>query len=341
MHVTALIPAFRPGPSLVDVVTGLIAQGFSHIYVVDDGSGADYAEYFHRTAELGARVLTHSVNRGKGAALKTGIAAIRADDCQALGIVTVDADGQHLPEDVAAVARAFVAQPQAMVLGSRRFREAPLRSRIGNELTRVMFRTFHGVALEDTQTGLRAFDLDFAQSLLALPACRYEFELDMLILASRRRKAVVSVPISTVYIDGNKSSHFNPLLDSVKIYFSLLRFSFAGICAAVIDNAVFALLIAIGGPIFLSQVGGRTIASVANYLMLKRMVFHSDEADRIAGPKYVALVVVFGLISYGLILMSRALFDANVVSAKIVIETLIFLANYGLQRSLVFKEREL
>ena len=341
MRVTALIPAYRPGQSLVDVVTGLIAQGFPHIYVIDDGSGDDYREYFHKAAKLGARILTHPVNQGKGAALKTGISAIRTDLPDTMGIVTVDADGQHLPEDVAAVARTFAAQPRSLVLGARRFDDAPLRSRFGNELTRVMFRIFHGSALEDTQTGLRAFDLDFAQALLAVPSCRYEFELDMLILASRSQKAVISTPISTIYMDGNKSSHFNPLIDSVKIYFSLLRFSFAGICAAIIDNAVFAILIMAGLPIFSSQVVGRTIASVANYLMLKRMVFHSNQADRIAGPKYVALVVVFGLLSYGLILTSQSLFDANVITAKIIIETLIFLANYGLQRSMVFKERAL
>lgn len=339
MNVAALIPAFKPGPALIDTLEGLKRRGFDRIVVIDDGSGPDHAEIFAQAAALGAVVLRHAVNMGKGAALKTGLNAICAE-AQVAGIVTVDADGQHLPADVAKVAASFLEQPGDLVLGARRFERAPLRSRLGNELTRLLFRVAHGQALLDTQTGLRAFNLDFARATLEIPSKRYEFELDMLILARKTDVPIRSVPIATVYIDNNASSHFNPLVDSVKIYFSLFRFSLAGLTAAIIDNTLFWLLFSAGAPILLSQACGRTVASMANYAMLKRLVFHSDERDRIAAPKYVASVVVFGLMSYGLIIASKDVLGIAVVPAKIAIEIAIFLANYALQRVLVFKERE-
>jgi putative flippase GtrA len=340
MEVVALIPAFRPGKSLVDVADGLRALGFDRIYVVDDGSGPEYAECFQQVARRGAVVLRHAVNLGKGAALKTGLNVICADESGMAGVVTVDADGQHLPKDVATVVSAFLQDPGALVLGARRFGDAPLRSRLGNELTRVLFRAMHDVSLEDTQTGLRAFNLDFARKILDIQSRRYEFELDVLVFACKSAKRIKSVDIETVYIDGNKSSHFNPILDSVKIYFSLFRFSLAGFAAAVLDNGIFAFLYAAGCPIFLSQVVGRAVASVANYALLKRLVFHSDEANRVAVPKFVAAVVLFGLASYGLIIVCQDRLGLPVVPTKILIETLIFFTNYTFQRVMVFKERE-
>ncbi len=338
MKITALIPAYRPTQALVDVVRGLKREGFDRIVVVDDGSGPDFAAHFEAVRAEGAELLRHAVNLGKGAALKTGINAIYVEGEADSGVVTVDADGQHLAEDAARVADSLRQAPGALVLGARAFGDAPLRSRIGNELTRFLFRLVHSITLKDTQTGLRAFGPDFARRLLTLPSQRYEFELDMLILARRLGLDFVETPIATVYLDGNRASHFDPVLDSVRIYFSLFRFSIAGLVAALIDNSVFALAFALGASVLASQCAGRAVAVVVNYLMLKRMVFHSVENDKVAGAKYLASVVVFGAVSYGLIMAGQGLLGMPVLATKIVVETAIFLANYLVQRLMVFKE---
>lgn len=340
MDIAVLIPAYRPAPSLIEMIDQLRALDFPRIVVVDDGSGPDYADIFHRIAQKEGVVLRHAANMGKGAALKTGLNALFADGGPLLGVVTVDADGQHRPEDVAKVAQEFHRFPHALILGARNFQTAPLRSRLGNELTRILFRAVHGAALADTQTGLRAFNQEFARQILDIPSQRYEFELDMMVFACKRGVEIRSVDIQTIYIDGNKSSHFNPLVDSIKIYFSLFRFSLAGVAAAIIDNGIFALLFAAGSPIFISQIMGRATASFANYYLLKRLVFHSDESNRSAAPKYIAAVIVFGFMSYGLILASHGVMGWPVIPAKIMIETLIFFSNYTFQRVMVFKERE-
>ena len=151
--VVVVIPAWRPGAVLVDVVASLKAAGYA-VVVVDDGSGPASRPVF---AQLSATVVRHPVNRGKGAALKTGIRVATWVFPELAGVVTADADGQHDPRDIVRVAERFAESPDALVLGARRFDgKVPVRSRLGNSLTRQGLRLVTGLRLADTQTGLRA-----------------------------------------------------------------------------------------------------------------------------------------------------------------------------------------
>ena len=99
----------------------------------------------------------------------------------------------------------------------------PLRSRLGNTITRVLLRKIHPASPDDTQSGLRALDRNFvAEVVKVVRGGRYETELSILLLALRRRQQIRTVPIPTVYLDGNRSSHFRPLADSLRIYRALL-----------------------------------------------------------------------------------------------------------------------
>lgn len=223
----ALVPALNPDHRLTDLVEGLLLAGIAGVVVVDDGSAAGAAAVFDAVrGRPGCSVLRHDVNRGKGRALKTGMAFIRERYPDAAGVVTVDADGQHRPRDVAAVAAAFVAAPDALVIGSRRLgRGAPLRSRIGNALTRRVFARLTGLRLVDTQSGLRCFPLTAVPRFLELEGERYEYETHMLAACPGIPLTVREARIEAVYIDGNRSSHFRPILDSLRIYRLLLRFT--------------------------------------------------------------------------------------------------------------------
>ncbi len=117
------------------------------------------------------------------------------------------------------------ASPNALVLGSRAFSgEVPLRSRIGNTATRGIVHMLLGRRISDTQTGLRGIPASLLPHLLRIEARGYEFELEMLIAAHRLAIPLIEEPIRTIYEAGNPSSHFNPVVDSMKIYFVLLRF---------------------------------------------------------------------------------------------------------------------
>jgi glycosyltransferase involved in cell wall biosynthesis len=224
----ALIPAFKPDRRLVDLAAELRAAGFRSIIAVDDGSPAEAAPVFAALEGLGCDLLRHDVNRGKGRAIKTGLARFLEHYPAAAGVVTVDADGQHLAPDVARVADAFLAAPDALVIGSRQFAAGtPWRSRVGNQLTRQVFRWVAGVRLADTQSGLRCFSRAVAAQLLTLAGERYEYEMNVLAACPRLKVPLREVPVAAVYLDGNSSSHFNPVVDSVKIYALLLRTSLA------------------------------------------------------------------------------------------------------------------
>ncbi len=342
LGVIALIPAYQPAESLVEFVRTLLDRGFPQVIVVDDGSDPACAGTFAAiTALTGATVLHHAINLGKGAAIKSGLnyACVHWPDSP--GVVTIDADGQHGVDDSLKVSARLQAEPDRLVVGARSFDgDVPLRSRFGNSLTRVLFRVLVGVPLSDTQSGLRGIPRALALKLLLVPAQRYEFELDMLLLCKQLGIAIVEEPILTIYLENNKSSHFNPILDSAKIYFSLLRFSMSSVIAAVIDNSIFITLIGLGWAIFPGQVASRSISGITNYLMIRNFVFFSDEQHRKSLPKYIITVVVLGFFSYGMIIFMSEQFDVSVLLAKILAETIIYLANFVIQRDLIFRTSE-
>ena len=308
------------------------------VVVVDDGSGPAYQSVFEAAAANGATVLRHTANLGKGAALKTGIHAVAGRFPRPAGVVTADADGQHRVSDILRTARALATNPACLVLGVRDFLGAvPLRSRIGNHLTRALMRFLTGQSFADTQTGLRGIPMDFARDAARSKSNGYDFELDMLLRCRAARRQILEIPITTVYLDQNRSSHFNPLLDSMRVYFVFLRFAGVSMITAVIDNAVFLMLHHFWPSVIACQFASRTVAGVFNYSANKLEVFHSRAQNIVALPRYCATVAVQGLVSYFLFIHLSRLLGISVVIAKILVETALFFASFILQREFVFR----
>ncbi len=293
---------------------------------------------FEQAAQLpGVQVLRHAVNLGKGAALKTGIRHALSEFPGLTGIVTADADGQHHPEDIERVAARLLEHPAALVMGCRRFDgRVPLRSRVGNILTGKLMQMAIGGSLQDTQTGLRGIPAALAGRLLRLEARGYEFELEMLIAAHQEGVPLVEVPIRTIYEPGNRSSHFNPITDSMRIYFVLLRFSSVSLMAALIDNLVFYLVWKRTGRILGAQVAARLVSVVFNYTMVRARVFASKEKHQVLLPKYLLLVVASGTASYLGIQFLTARLAITAMPAKLFVETLLFFVNFAVQRTFIF-----
>lgn len=339
--VPIVIPAYKPGEALVSLVQALLDLELGPILVVDDGSGPEFQTCFDRVGIFGnVHLFHHAVNLGKGAALKAGInhALVHFPDC--VGVVTADADGQHAPEDIARVVDALRADPKAMTMGVREFGgSTPLRSKLGNNLTRVLMRFMIGQKLADSQTGLRGIPASMLPHLLRLPSFGYEYELDMLIAAKHHGCRIDQLPIRTIYLDGNKSSHFQPILDSMRIYFVLFRFTLLALLTAVIDNAVFIAMFAATASIARSQAAARLVAMTFNYLCARTSVFHSQQRHAVLLPKYVLLVFCNGLLSYVLIQFIHARFGFSTVASKVMAEGLLFIANFAIQRDFVFTRR--
>jgi len=337
----ALIPAYNPERNLVQIVTGLLQQGFRDIVVVNDGSDPACSALFGALKQIeGVRLLQHAVNLGKGAALKTGLNHIYCELPHIKGVVTLDADGQHLPADAARLAAELLLSPETLLLGARSFSAGiPLRSRVGNLLTKRAFQALVGTKLTDTQTGLRGIPRDFVPILLKIPTNGYEFELDMLLACKYTQRLIKEIPISTIYLEGNSSSHFNPLLDSMKIYVVLFRFLFTSLITAAIDYTVFYTLYRSGSSLLLSQGAARACAMLFNYTAVKKIVFLSRRRHRETLPRYILLVLLSGTVSYFLITSLTSVVDVPVIAAKACAEGLIFLVNFAIQRDFIFSKK--
>jgi glycosyltransferase involved in cell wall biosynthesis len=336
----ALIPAYRPDRALVDVVEALAESGtFAGVVIVDDGSGPEFRPVFAAVGRIdGVMVLRHAVNLGKGAALKTAINHALVTHPDLVGVVTADADGQHRPADVRRVGERLRQNPNTLVLGSRRFAgDVPLRSRFGNELTKFVFRALIGHRLGDTQTGLRGIPASLLPHLLSVRSSRYEFEMDMLIVAAHAQIAFLEEPIETIYLDGNRGSHFNPLLDSLRIYFCLLRYTLSSLITYMVDVSVFFVGYVEFRNLLFAHVLARLAAMAINFALVRGFVFRSRDAIPWQASKYLAVVVLSGAVSYAAQLSLVELAAMNPLLAKAAVESVLFFANFLVLRDLVFR----
>jgi putative flippase GtrA len=337
-----VIPAYKPSPILPQLVRELCASNsISAMVVVNDGSGPEYSPIFASLRELaGVHVLDHAVNLGKGAALRTGLNYVACKFPTSVGIVTADADGQHTVPDILATAQRLSANPQSLVLGTRQFEgDVPVRSKFGNTATRYIMRAVTGQKVTDTQTGLRGIPMDFVPDLLRSKATGYDFELDMLVKSKYMNRHINEVPIATVYIDHNRSSHFDPLWDSMRIYFVFIRFAGVSLITAAIDNLVFILALSFSFDLLFCQAAARLTAGMFNYYANKKGVFHSKTQNTIALPKYWLSVLITGGVSYALIHTILTYTSMGVISAKVLAETIMFSFSFVIQRDFVFFQR--
>jgi glycosyltransferase involved in cell wall biosynthesis len=342
MDIPVLIPAYNPDDTLNDVVESLIQLQFKDIIVVDDGSKPECDAVFKKLEKSDqCHVLRHAVNLGKGRALKTGLNYFYLHFPNSGGLVTADADGQHRPEDILNVAKTLKENPEKLIMGARKLgKEIPFRSLFGNTLTRVVFSLVIGRKISDTQSGLRGLPRSFVPDLLKVTGERYEYEINMLIRTKVKSVDIVEVSIETIYIEDNKSSHFNPIFDSMKIYFQLLRFAFSSLLASFFDFIVFTITFNLTANIMLSLLIGRfVVGSLLNYVINRRLVFHSKTGVVSSLLKYYLALAVMSLMSWLLIKAVVFQMGIKVIFAKIVVETLLFVLSFSIQREFVFVNR--
>lgn len=254
MQKIALIPAYCPEDRMIGLIKELDTRGFA-VVVIDDGSGEEYDELFTAARQY-ASVKRYTPNRGKGEALKCGMRYIKERYQAPYTVITADADGQHRVEDIVKVADAAAEHPDSLILGKRLLdKSAPIKSRIGNGITRVLYRLTTGRRIYETQTGLRAFSDRLLHRFLKLPGHRYEFEIDMILDASNAD--IIEVDIQTVYFDNNAASHFRPLQDTVSLDKEFLRYKLPSINAGLAGLLLFVLIVNFGGTWILACVLSR------------------------------------------------------------------------------------
>ena len=351
-EIPVIIPAYEPDEKLIALLQHLREAGIKHIVVVDDGSGREYQALFEQAASIsGCRVLTHAVNLGKGRALKTAFNFCLQEYPYMPGCVTADSDGQHTAKDILACMKKLWDNPEGLILGCRNFDagDVPARSSFGNKCTRKVLSYLIGISVSDTQTGLRAIPVSFMEVLMNVKGERFEFETNMLIETKNRSIPILEVPVETIYIEENKTSHFNPIKDSLRIYMIFGKFLFSSLSSSVLDLLLFHFFCRIlqGATGFFGElpyivgatVLARVISAIYNFLINYRVVFKSHANIAATAVKYCMLALCQMLCSAFLVNGLFGLFGGYEVAVKIPVDVFLFFLSFVIQREFVYRKK--
>ena len=231
-----LIPAYKPDNLMIELLTNLKREGFD-IVVVNDGSGEDFEPVFEEARRY-ALVLNQNPNRGKGAALRFGFSYINLNPNGHSYVITCDADGQHSVKDIVRI-HEKLQETNNVVFGVRKFdKSVPKRSRNGNFMSRLNRTLITKDYVADDQCGLRGFPINMLFNLVSLQGDHYEYEMNVICTLQIKKIKIEELPIETIYLDGNKSSHFRPNLDTFRIQRTIWLNAIAPLVCALLSIAM-------------------------------------------------------------------------------------------------------
>ena len=348
-NIVVIIPSLNPDEKLNNTVNGMLNIGFKNILVVNDGSDKAHLKNFPKENEY-VRVIHRSINQGKGTALKIAFRHILSDYPHAKGVVTVDGDGQHTPKDVLACAKKIKNGKNIAILGCRDFsgEDVPKRSRMGNLFTVKTLKLLCGIKISDTQTGLRAFPVSMLPLLLTVKGQRFEYETNMLLKLKQNGVVFEEVKIDTVYIEENKTSHFRPFIDSIRIYRFILSYVLSSMICFTTDIILFYIISKLlhnslgGWTVITATAIARAFSSYLNYTINRRRVFDSNGKRSRTFFRYYTVAIPQMLVSAGLVSLTLPLFGSIPILQtifKMIVDTTLFFICYRFQQGWVFSER--
>jgi glycosyltransferase involved in cell wall biosynthesis len=220
-RIAVLIPALNAERTLPPVVVAARAE-LEPVIVIDDGS---YDGTGKVASAVGAIVLRHDVNRGKGGALKTGFTWALEQGFD--GVITLDADGQHLPREIAKLLRERERSGCDLIIGGRShlFDEMLPRRRMANRFSAACISLASGAKITDSQSGFRFYSANLLRNL-KLHTDRFDMESEVIVRAGRRGFGIVTIPIDLGFVDGLSTSHYKPLKDTLRIAWTVARARF-------------------------------------------------------------------------------------------------------------------
>lgn len=323
MRTVALIPAYKPSYTLNDVVMELKKRSFD-VVVIDDGSGHKYDDIFE-VAGAYAKVLSHKVNKGKGEALKTGLAYIKNNYEAPFTVVTADCDGQHRVEDIIKVASVANDHPDSLVLGRRELdKSAPLKSRLGNGATRLFYHLTTGRKIYETQTGLRGFSDRLIDRYIALPGRRYEYEMEVMLISSDID--IIETEIQTVYLDNNAATHFHPVKDTLTLWREFIRYKIPSLLSAAVDYIAFVLAVFFSGTFLIPNLCVRAGSFLLKYI-LNRNIKYAEKAGLV---RYLITALVITLLDTGVLWLLTQI-GVNVCLSKFISGVLMVGVSIGMR----------
>ena len=371
MKTAIIMPAYKPDEKMITFLDSLLEAGMKDIIIINDGSGEPFEPIFAQAAaHPEVTLLIHEVNKGKGAGLKTAFKYLSENRADIDGAITCDADGQHNLNSIQTCLAAFEKEPDSVIIGGRDFKnvDMPFHNLLGNRISSVVYRFAIGIKLKDTQTGLRVIPAKWFELLSDIKGDRYEYETSMFIAMMNNNIPYREVPIETIYIDDNASSHFNVLKDSFKIYKIVLgyffKFVLTSLSSWVIDIGIYYLtgmildkcfatfaadswqliVYSVSWRVTVCTLTSRVISSIFNFLMNRKTVFKSADNVGQTAVRYYILAVCQLMASLLLVdlFADKILGVSGVLQTvvKCVVDFLLFILSYTVQRKWVFKNKK-
>ncbi len=348
--IVLLIPVYNPDEKFIEFLEQLTVGGWREIIVVDDGSKLETQHFFQIAEEqYYCQIVKHHVNLGQGRAFKSGFNYFigkYGKNPDIIGIIECDCDGQHILEDVEKCASLLRENKDKFILGVRNFddKNIPFRSRFGNKCTNFIFKFFCGLDIKDTQTGLKGIPARLVYDLIETNGERFEYASSVLLAVKGKGVDIVQFDINTIYIDDNAASHFNPIADSVRIYSLIFRYLASSLSTVVIDLIAFAiftsLLSNINNHTYLSSLFAKIFSGSFNFCVNKLSVFKSSGHWGSELVKYILLCLTHVFASATLINFCVNGVKMPEVLAKIIVDSLLFIAVYYIQSMWVFKKKK-
>lgn len=337
MNEIILIPAYEPDEKLVHLVKKISKTSFD-VVVVNDGSNSSYDNIFDSIKDI-SKVISYKNNKGKGFAIKTGLNYIKNSYDKDYVVVTMDCDGQHRIEDAIKLCAYAKEHPDTLVLGKRlRGKNTPIRSKVGNTITRLVYSLSTKTAIYDTQTGLRAFSNDLISFLINVSGNRFEYEMNVLMLAPRNSIKIKELEIETIYFDNNSNSHFNTFKDSYRVYKEIIKFSLSSIISFIMDYLLFIILFFATNKLILSNIIARVVSATFNYSMNRTLVFNKNKSVYTL-TKYFILATIILILNTTILNIFVEVLLLNPMLSKIITEILLFIFSYTIQKNFIFKNK--
>lgn len=335
MNKIVLIPSYEPDDKLIELINKLSKTNYD-IIVVNDGSGIKYKNIFDKIKDK-CKLISYDENHGKGYALKTGFKYIK-ENYKDYVLVTMDSDGQHTIEDATKLLEYASKHKNTLVTGMRkRDEKVPLRSRFGNGITRFLYRKITHIDVYDTQTGLRAFSSNLMDFLIEIYGDRFDYEMNVLLECAKEGVKIKEIPIETIYIENNNGTHFKTISDSYKVHKEIIKYILSSSSCFVIDYVFYTLFNIISKSVIYSNIAARVISSLVNYRINKNIVFKSKKQEGKTFIGYFGLVIII-LILNTFILSLFVKLGINKYLAKIIVEILLSIFSFLIQKLFVFKE---
>lgn len=345
-----LIPAYNPDQDLITLVDGLINMGFDKILIVDDGSEQASQWVFDKLLDYPYCIIyKHEKNKGKGAAVKTGLAHFIGDFPDYDLLITTNADGYHSLEAIESVTLSAMKNTDSLVLGVKDFSKInlPLHNRLGKWISEKMIYFFLPQDILDIQTGLRGISRKFASTFMALAGESSDYETNMVLQCQQSEIPIKQVPIKTPFFKKKKGENFHPVLEALKMYWQFIKYIIVALLTTIIDVTTFMLFVALfidaspNNYILYATVVSRIISLLFNYILNHKTVFHPYSGTLQTFLKYALICAVNILASAYLVKAIYLLTNMhmNLALIKILVSFLLFFFNYYLQKKWVFRTK--